>query len=294
MCCFAGLEAICQAEAPLAPRTWYELGGPARWLLTPRTEQELREVLARCRQHGVEWRVLGRGANVLVRDAGFGGAVIMLSGPPWDEIRWEPAGACAGAGVDFHLLAKQAAARGLGGLENLAGIPGSLGGIVRMNAGGKYGEIGQYVRSVRVMDETGAVCELDRAAVGFEYRKTQLGRRIVLGATLVLQPGSPEELTARFQAIWKEKYATQPPVSGRTAGCIFKNPRREQPAGRLLDQCGLKGTRRGGAEISTRHANFIVAHAGATAGDVIDLIEFARRQVRERAGVELELEVEIW
>ncbi len=297
MNCFAGLEAICQADAPLSGCTWYELGGPARWLLTPRDEGELAAVLERCRTHRLRWRVLGRGANVLVHDAGFDGAVIKLAGPAWEELRWEDPAVYAAAGVDFHSLVKQSVERGLGGLENLAGIPGTVGGLVRMNAGGKYGEIGQYTRSVRIMDGEGRIESWEAGRVGFSYRHTDIGARIVLGASFQLQPGERAALLERFQTIWKQKAAEQPALSGRTAGCIFKNPTaggQRLGAGLLIDETGLKGTRIGGAEVSHKHANFIEAHAGATAQDVIDLIELVRQRVHERTGIRLELEVDVW
>jgi UDP-N-acetylmuramate dehydrogenase len=294
MNCFAGFERICQVDVPLAAHTWYRLGGPARWLLTPRDEAELAEVLCRCREHGVPWRVLGRGANVLVRDEGFDGAVIRLVGGPWELVQWEGCAVSAGAGADFPALVAESTRRGLAGLENLAGIPGSVGGIVRMNAGGKHGYVGAVTESVRVMDAGGAVSARSAQEVGFAYRRTSLAEAIVLAARFVLKESAAGELCARVQAIWQEKRAAQPSLGARSAGCVFKNPSPKQPAGLLLDRCALKGVRVGGAEISPKHANFVVVHAGATARDVLDLIALAQERVRASAGVELELEVEIW
>ncbi|MGD8451419.1 MAG: UDP-N-acetylmuramate dehydrogenase [Phycisphaerae bacterium] len=294
MSCFAGFEKICQPDAPLAPLTWYRLGGPARWLLSPRDEAELAAVLERCRAHGVSWRLLGRGANVLVRDEGVDAAVIHLCGPTWEEIRWEDPLVTAAAGVDFPRLQKQSVERGLGGLENLAGIPGTLGGILRMNAGGRYGQISDYVRQVRVMDGDGRVTTRTAGEAGFGYRHSALTGVVILGATLALQPGSREDLVARSQAIWKEKSTSQVALGARSAGCIFRNPPNAPPAGRLLDEAGLKGTRIGGAEISPRHANFIVAREGTTARDVLELIMHAKERVRQSVGIELKLEIDIW
>ena len=293
MTCFTDFAEICQPDAPLAPLTWYKLGGPARWLLTPRNETELAAVLACCRRDEVPWCILGRGANILVRDEGFAGAAIRLVGPTWEAVQWNDTAVCAAAGADFHKLAKESVERGLLGLENLAGIPGTVGGIIRMNAGGKYGNVATYVRDVRLMDETGHVTVQPAAEIGFAYRHTELGGRIVLGATFVLQPADREAAIQRFQTIWKEKSATQEALGARSAGCIFKNPPGDY-AGRLLDAAGLKGARIGGAQISPKHANFIVAHDGASAKNVIDLIEYAKERVRWTHGVELELEVEIW
>jgi UDP-N-acetylmuramate dehydrogenase len=290
---FAGLEAICRPDVPLADLTWYRLGGAARWLLAPRNTDELADVLRRCRAAGVAWRVLGRGANVLVSDAGFDGAVITLTAPDFTQVAWDPPRVTAGAGAEFPKLCKEAATRGLGGLEGLAGIPGSVGGIIRMNAGGKYGCIADVAESVQVMAADGTVRTLPATEVGFRYRDTSLHDGIVLGATLHLRPGDPETLLAEFRRVWHEKHTDQPPVSVRCAGCIFKNPP-GGAAGRLLDRAGLKGVRRGAAEISTRHANFILAHPGARAQDVLDLILHAKERVRQEFGVELELEVDLW
>ena len=290
---YSGLEAICQPEAPLAPHTWYGLGGPARWLLSPRSEEELATVLRRCTEHRVPWHVLVKGANVLVRDEGFAGAVIKLSEPAWEVTRFDDPRVHAAAGVDFPRLVRQTIARGLLGLEALAGIPGTVGGEVRMNAGGKHGYLAQFVTSASLMTPAGDVQVRSNSELGFGYRSTRLDGAIVLEATLVLTPGDVSAAMERFREIWNEKYATQPPVSAKSAGCIFKNPP-GHAAGRLVDEAGLKGVRRGQAEISPRHANFIMAYPGARAADVLDLIALAQQRVRARTGIELEPEVDIW
>ncbi|MFH1749044.1 MAG: UDP-N-acetylmuramate dehydrogenase [Planctomycetota bacterium] len=293
MSCFASFKEICQPDAELAPLTTFKLGGPARWLLTPRDEAELAAVLNHCYTQKTPWRLLGQGANVLVRDAGVDSAVIKLTGPVWEMVRWEDPLVHVAAGADFTKLVKQSFEHNLAGLENLAGIPGSVGGIIRMNAGGKHGYIADWTHSIRLMDPIGAIITRQRHEIPFAYRHTDLAGGIVLSATFQLQPGQRSELNQRYQAIWGEKKATQPSLGMRTAGCIFKNPPGDS-AGRLLDELGLKGTRIGGAEISRHHANFIVADEGATAQNVLDLITRAKEQVRESAGIELELEVEIW
>lgn len=288
---FSGLEGVCRLDVPLAEHTWYGLGGPARWFFTPHTEDELGAVLQRCAQHAIPWRVLGRGANVLVRDQGFPGAVIKLA---WDLTDLnDPQAVRAAAGTDFTSLVKATVERGYGGLEHLAGIPGSVGGIIRMNAGGKYGYVAQYVRAVQLMTPEAQVLTRRPEELGLGYRSSQLNGAVVIAATFRLEPGDREAIRARFQEIWREKHAAQPSVSAKSAGCIFKNPP-GHAAGKLIDEAGLKGHRCGGAEISTKHANFIVAYPGATAQDVLNLIEVAKERVLRSAGVELELEVEIW
>ncbi len=290
---YSGLEPICRPEIPLAEYTWYGLGGPARWFLTPRDEAELAAVLQRCTEHDVPWRVLGRGANVIVRDEGFAGAVIHLAGTDWAWIRFEGSRAGAGGGADFTKLVKQSVERGLAGLETLAGIPATVGGAVRQNAGGKYGCIADCIEQARVMLPDGHVAARMRHELQFGYRHAELNGGVVTAATFVLTPGDHEALCARFRAIWTEKHATQPAVAAKSAGCIFKNPA-DHAAGALIDQAGLKGERCGAAEISTKHANFIVAYPGANAQNVIDLIHRARERVYHDTGIELELEVEIW
>jgi UDP-N-acetylmuramate dehydrogenase len=290
---FNGLEATLQSDVPLAQYTWYGLGGPARWLFTPRDEGQLAALVQHATAAEIPWRILGRGANILVRDAGFLGAIIKLSEPAWDQLRFDDSLACAAAGVDFPRLVRQSLDHGLVGLEGLAGIPGTVGGAVRMNAGGRYGSIAQFVRDVRLMEPDGRIVTRSAQEMGFGYRHSGVNGRVVVSATFQLQPGDREAAMARFREIWNDKYTDQPPVSARSAGCIFKNPP-GLAAGKLIDEAGLKGTRRGGAEISPRHANFIIAHPGATAQDVLDLIALAQEHVRSRTGIELELEVEVW
>ncbi len=293
MNCFAGFESICRPDISLADYTWYRLGGPARWFAQPRDEAELAAVLQHCRDEGLPWRVLGRGANLLVRDAGVDGVVIQLAGEHFGSVTIDGESVSAGAATDFPKLIRKTIASGLVGLEALAGIPGSFGGIVRMNAGGKYGEIGSFVREVRVLRSDGELATLVREEVDFRYRKTKLAGCVVLGARLALQSGDSETALARHRDVWNEKSAAQPAVSERSCGCIFKNPPGAS-AGKLIDESGLKGQRVGGAEISTRHANFIVAREGTCAQHVLDLIALVKDRVRERTGVELELEVEVW
>ena len=290
----SGFEHFVRSNVPLRDFVWYRLGGPARWFCEPRDEAELAALLDRLRDASVPWRVLGRGANVLIRDAGFDGAVIRLAGREFERVAFEQALVHASAGADFPRLVRETIRRGLVGLEKLAGIPGSLGGVIRMNAGGRYGDIRDFVRAVRWIDRAGEIVEKPADAVGFAYRHTALDGCVVLGATLELCEGDAQVALAEHQRIWREKYDTQPPMAERTSGCVFKNPPGDA-AGRLVDAAGLKNPKRvGGACISERHANFIVADQNATAADVLALIDLARQRVRETTGIELETEVEIW
>ena len=290
---FSGFESIVRTDVPLREYTWYKLGGPARWFCEPRDEDELATLLKRALENDIPWRILGGGANVIVRDTGFDGVVFHLCGPPFERVEFDGEIVRAGAGADFPKLISAALKRNLVGLEVLAGIPGTIGGAVRMNAGGRYGEIGRFVRDVHLLDSDGQTVTRAASEIGFAYRHTNLDDRIVLGVTLKLVRGDGAQALQRYREILTEKQRDQPPLAARSAGSIFKNPS-QQPAGRLLDQVGLKGMRVGGAEISTRHANFILAYDDATADDVLNLIQLAKERVRQATGIELEPEVDIW
>jgi len=291
---FNGFEPIVQTDVPLDQYVWYRLGGPARWLCEPRDEAELADLMRRLREHDIDWRILGAGANVIVRDAGFDGAVIRLAGPAFENIAFDGPVVKAWAGVDFAALIKASLKRNLIGLEVFAGIPGSVGGVVRQNAGGRRGEIGSFVQAARVLNADGSAVTLDANQMGFKYRHTNLDDRIILAADFALREGDGFQAMLRYREIFAEKQRSQPTFAARTAGCIFKNPPQGAPAGRLLDDAGLKGMRVGGAEISTLHANFILAHDDAVAEDVLQLISLAKERVLKTTGVELQPEVDIW
>jgi UDP-N-acetylmuramate dehydrogenase len=290
---FNGFESIVRAEVPLRDFTWYRLGGPARWFCEPSDEDDLAALLACARASRMPWRILGGGTNIVVRDSGFDGLVIHLTGPAFAQLKIDGETVCAGAAASLPNLVTTTLKRDLLGLEALAGIPGSVGGAVRMNAGGRHGEIGRFVRHVRILDSNGQVVTRSADEISFGYRHTNLRDCVVLDATLVLQRGDGARALTRHRDILAERQRSQPPLGARSAGCIFKNPP-QGPAGRLLDEAGLKGVRVGGAEISARHANFILAHDDATADDVLNLIQLAKDRVREATGVELEPEVDIW
>ena len=196
--------------------------------------------------------MLGGGANVIVRDEGYAG----VGHPPQrdrgsSKPRSKATSVCAGAAVDLPKLVRETLKRGLVGFEVLAGIPGTVGGTVRMNAGGRYGEIGDFVCEVRILGTKGDIRTLAANEVGFTYRHTDLRECVVMDVMFELAHGDAETAHRRYREIWNEKYAAQPPLAARTSGCIFKNPP-ETSAGRLIDEAGLKGTRIGGAVISDK------------------------------------------
>jgi UDP-N-acetylmuramate dehydrogenase len=289
---FSGMEAFVQEQVPLAPYTWYRIGGPARYFVRPRTLEELQEAARRCTASEIPIYVLGLGANLLVGDQGVDGAVFRFDHDYWRRVKYEKNLAVVGAGVDMQKLVLRMCRQGLAGVECLAGIPGTIGGGVRMNAGGKFGDIGALITRVQVMDIEGTVFDRYKDDLVFEYRSTNIAARFILEATLELEEDDPERILKRTKEIWMYKRNTQP-LNAKNCGCIFKNPR-GLSAGALIDQAGLKGFSVGGAEVSTKHANFIVANPGCTADEVMRLVKIIRDRVYEKNQILLESEVQIW
>jgi UDP-N-acetylmuramate dehydrogenase len=283
---------VTRRDEPLAPYTWLKTGGAAQYFITPRTPEELVEVVRCCHQNHIATRVLGGGSNLLVRDEGVPGVVLRLSDPAFSRIAVDGTNVTAGSGASLSHLISHSVKAGLAGLDTLVGIPGTVGGALHGNAGGKSGDIGQHVRSVRVVTIAGESFVRQEDELEFAYRSSSLNELIILEAQFALHHEDPDEITRRMRKLWIMKKATQP-LSFQSAGCIFKNPR-GMSAGWLIDQAGLKGTRIGEAEFSDRHANFIVTHPGATTKDVHRLIDLARAKVSEQFGVDLELEIQIW
>lgn len=279
-------------EAPLGRLTWFRLGGPARYLVRPRDVAQLSAFLARANEEGLPVRVLGTGANVLISDAGFDGAVIRLNGDAFRRVEWNGVSANVGAGVDLMPFARECSVTGLSGLECMAGIPATVGGAVRMNAGGRFGDIARVVRQVELLRPDGTLEVWPADRIGFGYRHSALTDCIVVAAQLLFDPDDPGRVKRRFNECFDYKQRTQP-MADRSAGCIFKNPK-GRSAGALIDRAGLKGTRCGLAWVSRRHANFIVTAQGASASDVMRLIEQVGERVHREFGTLLELEVEIW
>jgi len=286
-------EHVCRRSVPLAPMTWFKLGGPAECFIEPRTEEEFATVIRRCVETETPLRVLGLGANVLVPDEGVRGVVIRLSSDTFTQSVVGGNRVTVGGGMDMTKLVRNTVRRGLAGLEQLAGIPGTVGGGICMNCGGRYGDIASAVLSVRVLGPDGRVRERTRGDLGFGYRTCKLGGDHVLSAVFGLHHTDPGALGRRFREIWSFKQETQPALGVQSAGCIFRNPN-GRSAGQLIDQAGLKGFRIGSASISERHANFALADRGGRAGDVQRLISAVTDRVAEHCGVRLEPEVKIW
>ncbi len=288
----SGLEDIVKPAEPLAAHTWLRIGGPAEHFAAPQTREQLVELTRRCNEEGVSVRLIGGGSNILVSDEGVPGMVVELTADCFTGATTDKETLTAGGGAKLGHVISNAVRDGLAGLESLVGIPGTVGGALHGNAGGRGGDIGQWTDAATVMTRSGEICVRSREDLVFAYRQSSLDELAILEVRFRLEPTDPQELTRRMQKQWILKKAAQP-LGHQSAGCIFKNPR-GMSAGMLIDQCGLKGTRVGGAEVSERHANFIVAAADTSSQDVLRLIELVRSRVHERMGVELELEIEVW
>ena len=294
MSIFKGLDEIVQRDFALGKATTIGVGGNAEYFIRPRTEDDLSEVLARTGKAGIAVRVLGRGSNLLVRDEGVPGVVIQLDPAGFGHIAVEEDLLRAGAAAPLAKVVAEAARGGLAGVECLVGIPGSVGGALRLNAGGTHGDIGQTVERVKVMDAHGQTYYRERDDLLFGYRTSNITAKFILEAELRLMPDVPRAITSRMKRIWIAKKNSQP-MSAPSAGCVFRNPR-GLSAGMMIDQCGLKGIGVGGAVVSRKHANYIVIKdkEAAKAADVLALVELVRNAVKERFSVSLELEIEIW
>lgn len=282
---------VIRCNEPLAKRTTLRVGGPADVYVEPAIDEDLASVLKFCAEQRLAFFVLGRGSNLLVKDGGFRGVVICLSRPHFSRIEVLTERLHCGAGARLKAVAIEAKRQGLTGVEFLEGIPGSVGGALRMNAGAMGGAMFDAVESVRMMDFGGGIHDRETRELQVEYRSCPAFKsNIALSARLKVRPGSREEIEQRMNECSRKRWQSQP--AAPSAGCMFKNPA-SIPAGKLIDELGLKGTRVGGAVVSLEHGNFIVNVGGATARDVLELIALLKRRAREERGIELQTEVEI-
>jgi UDP-N-acetylmuramate--alanine ligase len=282
---------LVREKEPLAKRTTLRVGGAADFFAEPVNEADLAGLLRACGELRLPFTVIGRGSNLLIRDGGIRGLVISLGHEHFSQVRIVGEHMHCGAGAKLKTVSVEARRAGLAGLEFLEGIPGSIGGALRMNAGAMGSWMFEVVEQIRFMDFSGNAHERKASEVNVEYRGCPLFKtHIALGAVLHGTPASKEVIQERANQFNAKRWETQP--AQPSAGCIFKNPK-TVPAGKLIDELGLKGTKRGGAMISTVHGNFIVNEGDATAKDVLELIEFVKQTARARRGIELETEVEI-
>ena len=275
---------------PLSRHTTYRIGGPARHHFTPASVEAVVGAIAWAKAHGIPWLVLGLGSNVLIRDGGWPGLVIKI-GKGFEHLSHRANTWKVGAGLPIPLLARKTAEEGFAGIHRLIGVPGTVGGGVYMNAGAHGNDFASVLVSATVVYPTGAVTEVPRSKIPFSYRRSGLGEGVVLGCVLKLEKEDPMRLKTEIAELLRRRKAGTP-FDQPCCGSVFQNPA-ESTAGRLIDQCGLKGRKVGGAEISRLHANYIVNKGNASADDVLKLIDIARTAVFKEFGVELVLEVKV-
>jgi UDP-N-acetylenolpyruvoylglucosamine reductase len=284
-------DAVLRTDERLASRTTMRVGGNADFYVEPASEADLTRVLQVCEANPLPFFVLGRGSNLLIKDGGIRGLVISLAHAHFSRIEITGYRLHCGAGAKLKQVSVLAKQSQLTGLEFLEGIPGTVGGALRMNAGAMGGWMFDMVESVRYMDYSGQAHEEPATQVKVEYRSCPLlTQNIALGAVLKGHPASREVVEKRMKTFNQKRWDSQP--AAPSAGCIFKNPG-TIPAGKLIDELGLKGIKIGGAAVSEEHGNFIINEGNATARDVLELIEVIRQKARTERGIDLETEVEI-
>jgi UDP-N-acetylmuramate dehydrogenase len=276
----------------LKGETTFKIGGKADFFSEPGNVSELILVLKWARENKLSVFVIGAGSNLLISDKGVKGLVIRLSSPYFKSVSLRGGYLKAGSGRKLSQIIQFAENKSLGGMEFLAGIPGTLGGALAMNAGCWGKSIGGLVREVKVLDRFGSIKIIKGKEIRFGYRKSNLGDYIIISAVLKFKRSSKKAINRKIKEYILKRRDTQD-LTFPNAGCIFKNPR-SLSAGKLIDLCGLKGKSLGGALISLKHANFILNKGGAKSKDVIELMRLARQKVMSRFRVKLEPEIKIW
>jgi len=278
-------------DEPLAKKTTLRVGGPADIFVEPASESELAAIVRYSAEQGVPLMMIGRGSNLLIRDGGIRGVVLSLGNPNFSQIEIRDGRLHCGAGAKLKNVSIEARRSNFSGFEFLEGIPGSIGGALRMNAGAMGGAMFDRVETLRFMDRAGGIHQLPRNELLVKYRSCPLLKEnIALSAVLKGDIASTEAVALKMKEFSNKRWDSQP--AQPSAGCIFKNPV-TIPAGKLVDELGFKGTRLGGAMVSDIHGNFIVNDSNATARNVLELIEIVKKRAREARGIELETEVEI-
>ena len=283
---------ITTCREPLAPQTHLKIGGPVDFFVQPRDGEELRAVLRFCKTNRVPVRMLGGGYNLLVQDDPIPGAVMRLSGGEFTKIETHGKTVRAAGGAGLYDLIAHCVTAGLGGLETLVGIRGSVGGSVRCNVGDRTGEIGSRVRRVGVLHDDGTEHVRTRDELTFGQHKSDLDEPVILWVDFELATEPTPQLLKRMRRAWVQRKSTEP-LTLQNAVRLFRDPP-GQLAARLIERAGLIRYRIGGAELSDRNANYAVAHPGTTARDIVKLIAAVQENVKQHCGVELERELNVW
>ncbi|WP_278573540.1 UDP-N-acetylmuramate dehydrogenase [Adlercreutzia equolifaciens] len=284
-------------DEPLVEHTTFRIGGPAQWLVTPRSEDEVAGVVSTCEAAGIPWRVLGLGSNVLAPDEGLDGVTLLLA-DNFSAVEVVPGGLVrAAAGATNAEVAAAARDAGLAGYEFASGIPGTIGGAAIMNAGayeGQFSDVAVEVRCLVPSEGSWRVANVPAPEAAWGYRQSRMMREgwVVLGAMLQLRPNSPAAIAARMEEL-RERRESKQPLEMPSAGSTFKRPQGHF-AGALIQEAGCQGLRVGGAQVSEKHAGFVVNTGDATAADVLALIAEVQHRVHETTGVQLEPEVRLW
>lgn len=277
-------------EEPMKKHTTFRIGGPAEYLILPQTTEEIADVIKLCRQEEIPWYIVGNGSNLLVADEGVRGVVIHLL-RNFNQIQVEGCQIRMQAGAQNAAVAKRALDASLTGFEFAAGIPGTIGGAVVMNAGAYGGEMKDILKEVTVLDPNGMIRTIPAEELELGYRTSIIARKgyVVLEAVIVLKTGDPKEIKAAMDEL-KEKRVTKQPLEYPSAGSTFKRPE-GYFAGKLIMDAGLRGFSVGGAQISEKHCGFVINKGNATAKDVTELMDETKKIVMEKFGVALEPEV---
>jgi UDP-N-acetylmuramate dehydrogenase len=283
---------ITKRNEPLAPYTHLKIGGPAEFLIQPRTVDELRAVLSACQAQKVPVRMLGGGNNLLVRDDPVLGAVVRLTHAAFTMIEWDGKRITAAGGGGLFDLIAFSVRQGLTGLETLVGLRGTVGGSVRCNVGDKAGEISQAVRQVTVMTDAGKVQTRHRDELTFSEHQSDIDEPVILSVVFELEKDAAGAVLKRMRKAWIIRKAAEP-LSFQPAVRLFRNPP-AQTAAALIDRASMTKTRVGGAELSERNSNYVVAHPGTLAKHILQLADLVRNKVKERTGVFLERELHVW
>jgi UDP-N-acetylmuramate dehydrogenase len=286
------IKGIVRADEPMSKHTSFVIGGPADIFAEPADIDDISLLLHEADRLGLPWTAVGDGQNLLVADRGIRGIVIRL-GKPMSYIRVDGNLVVAGAGAKLTKTMDVSIRHSLAGLEGCTGVPGTVGGGIVMNAGTRYGFVGDVTKNVTVVESNGMVRVLTPEDIQFGYRSSGLeGRKLIVAeAQFELRPGNQQELTSTVQRLKRRRSQTQP-TAVKSAGCVFRNPG-EEHASRMIDEAGAKGLRIGDAEVSEKHANYLINAGGATASQIRELGDKVRQMVRDRFGVLLEYEVKM-